>query len=81
MAAKTMSDIEAFFDACVNFWITRCGCSKDVATVRAIWWDCVEAWNIDRSWDENRISFINRFRKYNPYDPIPEESLVESGNA
>lgn len=80
MAAKTMYEIEVFFENCVNYWI-RTGCSKEIATVRAIWWDCAECWNIDKSWDNNRVEFINRFRKYKPYDPIPDEKLVESGNA
>lgn len=80
MATKTTSEIENFFESCVAYWM-RSGCSKGIATVRAIWWDCVECWNIDKSWNENKISFINRFRKYKPYDPIPDEKLVESGNA
>lgn len=80
MAAKAMVEIEKFFNDCVNFWM-RNGCTKGVATVRAIWWDCVECWNIDKSWDENKIKFINRYRRYNPYDPVPDEKSVESGNA
>lgn len=75
-----MKDIQMYFDACVKYWQST-GCSKAAAVSRAIWWDCVEVWNVDRSWNDNKISFINRYRSYKPYDPVPDESLVRDGNA
>ena len=80
MGVRTMNEIENYFNQCVAYWMGT-GVSKGVATVRAIWWDCVEVWNADKSWDANKIEFINRWRKYKPYDPVPESELVESGNA
>lgn len=80
MRMKTMKEIETYFDSCVNYWMST-GVSKGVATVRAIWWDCVEVWNIDKSWDENKIIFINKYRTYEPYSAIPEEDRVREGNA
>ena len=75
-----MDKIKEYFEACVNYWIST-GVSKGVATVRAIWLDCVEVWNADKSWNDDKIAFINQYRKYKPYDPIPEEDGVNEGNA
>ena len=75
-----MQDIREYFDHCVSYWISS-GVSKGVATVRALWWDCVEVWNADKSWNEDKIKFINQYRRYKPYDPIPEEKMVEIGMA
>ena len=80
MSVKTSSEIERFFKSCVAYWM-RGGCTKEVAIVRAIWWDLVECWNIDKSWNEEKVDFVNRYRKYKPYDPIPDEKLIEVGNA
>ena len=80
MAAKSMKEIEEYFDACVKYWEST-GVSKGVATVRAIWWDCAEVWNFDKSWNDDKIAFINRYRTYEPYGPIPEEDRVREGNA
>lgn len=72
--------LKEYFDACVNYWM-RNGDSKGVATVKAIWWDCVEVWNADKSWNEEKVAFINRYRSYKPYDPVPEAVMVEEGVA
>ena len=75
-----MENIENYFGTCVAYWMST-GLSEGVATVRALWWDCVEVWNADKSWTEDKIKFINRYRKYTPYDAIPEEDKVKKGNA
>ncbi len=75
-----MENIEEYFGTCVAYWMST-GVSEGVATCRAIWWDCVEVWNADKSWTEDKITFINRYRKYKPYDPVPETEMVEEGNA
>lgn len=75
-----MENIENYFGTCVAYWIST-GLSECAATVRAVWWDCVEVWNADKSWTEDKIAFINRYRKYKPYDPVPEIKMVEEGNA
>ena len=74
-----MGSIQKYFDTCVSYWVREHGLSIGAAMVRAIWWDCVEVWNIDKSWNKEKIDFINQYRKYKPYDPIPEERLVEEG--
>ena len=73
-------EIENYFETCVAYWM-RSGDSKKVATVKALWWDCVEVWNFDKSWNADKIEFINRYRHYKPYDPVPEAKFVEAGNA
>lgn len=75
-----MDNIKNYFDSCVSFWMST-GLSKGAATVRAIWWDCVDVWNFDKSWTEDKVKFINQYRKYKPYDPVPEAKRVEEGNA
>lgn len=72
--------IKDYFDSCVSYWIER-GDSKSVAVAKAIWWDCVEVWNFDKSWTDEKVAFIRQYRNYKPYDPIPEEKCVMSGNA
>ena len=75
-----MDNIKSYFESCINYWMST-GVSKGVATVRALWWDCVEIWNADKSWNDDKIAFVNSYRKYKPYDPVPEAKLVEVGQA
>ena len=75
-----MENIENYFGTCVAYWMST-GLSEGAATARAVWWDCVEVWNADKSWTEDKIVFINRYRKYKPYDPVPGKNMVEEGNA
>ena len=77
---KTGDYIQQYFDACVNYWM-RQGCSRGLATVRTIWWDCVETWNTDHTWTDAKVKFINKYRKYEPYGPVPEKERVEKGEA
>ena len=76
-----MENIQAYFDSCVQYWMETHHLNKDAAIARAIWWDCVEIWNADGSWNNDKIAFINKYRSYRPYDPIPEEKCVADGNA
>ena len=76
-----MKNIKAYFDGCVKYWMEMHHLNKDAAIVRVIWWDCVEVWNADKSWDDDKIAFINQYRKYKPYDPIPKEKCIKEGNA
>lgn len=66
-----MDEIKKYFDLCVAYW-ERQGDSKRLAIAKAIWWDCIEVWNADKSWNDDKVKFINQYRKYKPYDPIPE---------
>lgn len=75
-----MSAIEAYFNNCVNYWVSN-GISRGAATVRALWWDCAEIWNAGKSWTPAKIEFFNRYRKYEPYGALPEPDRVEEGNA
>lgn len=72
--------IQDYFNACVSFWMSR-GDSKGIATIKALWWDCVEVWNADKSWNDEKIVFVNQYRKYKPYGPIPEAECTAAGNA
>lgn len=74
-----MERIKMYFEACVNYYLSR-GDSKEVAVAKAFWWDCVEVWNIDKSWDPDRIAFVNQFVHYEPYTEIPSEEEIENGH-
>lgn len=76
-----MERIEAYFNLCVGYWMSQ-GVSKGVATVRALWWDCVEVWNADKSWNDDKVAFIKKWRSwYEPYGDIPAPDRVMEGNA
>ena len=72
--------IQNYFNSCVDYWMSK-GDSIDAAIAKAIWWDCVEVWNADKSWTDEKVVFINQWRKYEPYGPVPEAKRVEEGNA
>lgn len=78
---KKQSEIESYFNACVEYWMFTVGDSREVATCKAIWWDCVGQWNRNKSWNDGMIAFINKLRKYTPYSPTPNDDDVASGNA
>lgn len=80
--AKTdeMAEIEEYFNSCINYWIST-GISRGAATVRTLWWDCAEIWNVGKSWTPAKIEFFNRYRRYEPYGALPERDCVEKGNA
>ena len=71
-------DVRQYFDMCKRYWMST-GDSEGVATSKAFWWDCIEVWNADDSWNEEKEKFALEFRNYHKGDPIPEESLIEKG--
>lgn len=79
-APEGTKEVEKYFTECRNFWI-RQGLPMSQAMARAIWFDCCEVWNFGKSWTPAKVAFINRYRRYKPYDPIPEKEQIEKGNA
>lgn len=67
-----------YFNLCRDYWLTT-GDRLGVATSKAFWWDCVEVWNADKSWNEEKEEFAWSFRAYKPYDPVPSARVVEEG--
>ena len=46
-----------YFDECKQYWINN-GQTEEEAAYRALWWDCKEVWDIDKSWnDEKKVFF------------------------
>lgn len=75
---KTMEEVITFFESCKAFWM-RQGDAPSVATCKAFWWDCVEAWNFDRVWNDAKEKFAMEFRGYKPGDEVPSEEKVKKG--
>jgi hypothetical protein len=74
----TYEGVQEFFNKCKSYWI-RNGDSAGVATSKAFWWDMVECFNFDKSWNDAKRKFAKEFRNYTPGDPVPDEELVEKG--
>lgn len=74
----TYEGVQQFFEQCKAFWM-RQGDTAGVATSKAFWWDCVECFNFDKSWNDAKRKFAKDFRNYNPGDPVPDEKLVGKG--
>ena len=72
------AEIEKYFDVCRDYWV-RNGDSKGVATSKAFWWDCVEVWNSDNSWNEDKRKFAKVWRGYVQGSPVPDAKFVEMG--
>ena len=79
-APEGTEKVEEYFNSCKQYWI-RQGLPMSQVMSRVIWWDCVEVWNMDKSWNAAKVAFINQYRRYRPYGPTPEKEAVESGNA
>ena len=62
-----MEEIRVYFETCKTYWI-RQGFSEEIATSRAFWWDCVEGWDIDKSWTDEKRKFAEQYRNL----PKPE---------
>lgn len=75
----TYEGVVEFFNQCKAFWIRMNGDTEGVATSKAFWWDIVECFNIDKSWNDAKRKFVKEFRGYTPGDPVPDEKLVEKG--
>ncbi len=63
-----------YFNTCKEYWM-RNGDSESVAASKAFWWDCVEVWNADNSWNDEKRKFANDFRGYTPGDPVPDVEI------
>ena len=74
---NTIDQVVAFFDACKAYWM-RNGDPEHVATSKAFWWDCVECWNFDRSWNDAKRDLASMFG-YREGDPVPGPEVVERG--
>ena len=74
----TYEGVKEYFELCKSYWM-RNGDSAEVATSKAFWWDMVECFNFDKSWNDAKRKFAEEFRSYTPGDPVPDEKLVERG--
>ena len=74
----TYEGVQEFFEQCKAYWI-RQGDSEEVATSKAFWWDMVECFNFDKSWNDAKRKFAEEFRGYHPGDPEPTEEQVLVG--
>lgn len=74
----TYEEVQEYFDTCKAYWM-RIGNTEGVATCKAFWWDCVEVWNMDDSWNEDKEKFARDFRGYRKGDPVPDAAVVEEG--
>ena len=59
-----------FFDTCKQYWINN-GYDENEAAYRALWWDCKDSWDIDKSWNEEKKVFFE-FMKMD----IPEREVM-----
>lgn len=59
---KTKEEILAFYKQCKKFWVERVGCTEAEAESRALWWDCVEAWDFDKSWTDVKRNFVDSLK-------------------
>ena len=62
---------DVYFQTCKEYWLRK-GDPVSVATSKAFWWDCVEVWNADKSWNTEKEQFAYEFRGYKPGDPVPD---------
>lgn len=74
---NVISQVNEYFEACKNYWIQQ-GNTERVATAKAFYWDCVECWNFDKSWNDAKREFARTFN-YNEGDQVPSAELVERG--
>ena len=73
----TFEQVNAFFETCKAFWL-RQGDPEHVASCKAFWWDCVECWNFDKSWNDAKREFAS-IRDYKEGDPLPSTDAIEKG--
>ena len=65
----TFDQVADFYSNCKAYWARQ-----------AFWWDCVEVWNFDHSWNDAKRDFAEMFG-YKEGDPVPSADLVERGCA
>ena len=78
---RELAKVRDYFSRCRDYWI-RAGYAAGAATCCALWWDCAETWNRDKSWTPAKREFFRNWRAgYEPYTEIPAEDLVSTGAA
>lgn len=55
----------------MDYWIRTGDCEAD-ALAKAYWWDCVEVWNFDHSWDDEKTRWSKFFVLMFPNCKCPE---------
>ena len=75
----TYEQVNEFFNACKAYWM-RQGDPDYIASCKAFWWDCVECWNFDNSWNDAKREFASIYN-YKEGDPVPSADIVERGCA
>ena len=73
----TFDQVADYFATCKDFWL-RQGDSERVASAKAFYWDCVEVWNFDHSWNDAKRDMASMFG-YTEGDPVPAPELVGKG--
>lgn len=73
----TYDDCLQFFNQCKNYW-KRNGDPDYIASCKAFWWDCVECWNFDKSWNDAKREFA-QIHGYSEGQPVPDASIIERG--
>ena len=74
---STAEGVQKYFKMCKRYWTDR-GASDGIATSKAFWWDCVEVWNADNSWNDAKRDMAAMFG-YTEGDPIPNTYDIEHG--
>ena len=73
----TFDQVAAYYETCRDYWL-RQGDSERVASAKALYWDCVEAWNFDHSWN-NAKRDLAEMLGYKEGDPIPAPDAIMNG--
>ena len=73
----TFDQVTDYFSNCKAYWM-RQGDSEKVASSKAFWWDCVEVWNFDNTWNDAKRDMAAMFG-YTVGDPVPAPDAVEKG--
>lgn len=73
----TFDQVTDFYATCRDYWM-RQGDSERVASAKAFYWDCVETWNFDKSWNDAKRDVAAMFG-YKEGDPVPDPDLVANG--
>ena len=56
----------------MEYW-ERGGDDEETALSKAFWWDCVEVWHYDKSWDEEKTRFYRAFQRFYPQCKVPND--------
>lgn len=58
--------IAKYFETCKQFWLNN-GCDEREANRRALWWDCKEVWDADKSWNKEKKNFFEAMKRNIPF--------------